>query len=181
MAFGYWSCGQAQYYEGDGGGFPQVRAVMSLVILCLLMAHPCTKMFQLCINQLVWFREGLCEQLKLFINLPSPIPKLQSVASQGSCPNSFSFYYLHLWTRNRVHQGVWGCVKLVQPLRLNLFIGSFEMAIRFSCLLCSAFLNAFLYIVQIHGMETKQYGIKVLVITQGKHTYHQTLNDIMSL
>jgi hypothetical protein len=41
--------------------------------------------------------------------------------------------------------------------------------------------SAFLYIVWIHGMETEQYGIKVLVATYGKHTYHQTLNDIGSL
>jgi hypothetical protein len=31
------------YYNGEGGGFPQVRAVVSLVSLCLPMAHPYTK------------------------------------------------------------------------------------------------------------------------------------------
>jgi len=41
------------YYNGEGGGFPQVRAVVSLVSPCLLMARPCTKMLQLCTNQLV--------------------------------------------------------------------------------------------------------------------------------
>jgi len=44
------------YYKGEGGGFPQVQAVMSLVSLCLLMAHPCIKMPKLRTNQLVvWF------------------------------------------------------------------------------------------------------------------------------
>jgi hypothetical protein len=44
------------YYKGEGGGFPQVRVVMSLVSLCLHVACPCTKVPQLCINQLiVWF------------------------------------------------------------------------------------------------------------------------------
>jgi len=44
------------YYKGEGGGFPQVRAVVSLVSLCLLVVRPCTKMLQLRINQLVvWF------------------------------------------------------------------------------------------------------------------------------
>jgi hypothetical protein len=35
--------------------------------------------------------------------------------------------------------------------------------------------NAFLYIIWIHGMETKQYGIKILVVTYGIHTYHEHL------
>jgi hypothetical protein len=32
-----------EYYKGEGGGFLQVRAMMSLVNQCLLMAHPCIK------------------------------------------------------------------------------------------------------------------------------------------
>jgi hypothetical protein len=32
-----------EYYKGEGGGFPQVGALVSLVSLCLLMARPCTK------------------------------------------------------------------------------------------------------------------------------------------
>jgi hypothetical protein len=44
------------YYKGEGGGFPQVRAVVSLVSMFLLVVRPCTKVFQLCPNQLVvWF------------------------------------------------------------------------------------------------------------------------------
>jgi hypothetical protein len=44
------------YYKGEGGGFPQVWAVVSLVNPCLPMARPCTKVLQLRINQLVvWF------------------------------------------------------------------------------------------------------------------------------
>jgi hypothetical protein len=31
------------YYKGEGGGFPQVRAVVSLVSLSLLVVHPSTK------------------------------------------------------------------------------------------------------------------------------------------
>jgi hypothetical protein len=31
------------YYKGEGGGFPQVRVVVSLVNPCLLVARPCTK------------------------------------------------------------------------------------------------------------------------------------------
>jgi len=44
------------YYKGEGGGFPQVRVVVSLVSPCLLVARPCTKVLQLRTNQLVvWF------------------------------------------------------------------------------------------------------------------------------
>jgi hypothetical protein len=47
---------QKVYYKGEGCGFPQVRAVVSLVNLWLHVVHPCTKVLQLCINQLVvWF------------------------------------------------------------------------------------------------------------------------------
>jgi hypothetical protein len=32
-----------EYYKGEGGGFPQVRVVVSLMNPCLLMVCPCTK------------------------------------------------------------------------------------------------------------------------------------------
>jgi len=35
------------YYKGEGGDFPQIRAVVSFVNLCLLMVHPCTKGVQI--------------------------------------------------------------------------------------------------------------------------------------
>jgi hypothetical protein len=31
------------YYKGEGGGFPQVLALVSFVSLCLPVVHPCTK------------------------------------------------------------------------------------------------------------------------------------------
>jgi hypothetical protein len=44
------------YYKGEGGGFPQVQVVVSLVSPCLLVARPCTKVLKLHTNQLVaWF------------------------------------------------------------------------------------------------------------------------------
>jgi hypothetical protein len=50
------------YYKGEGGGFPQVRAVVSIVSRSLPMVRPSTKVFQLCINQLVvWSCVGSCE------------------------------------------------------------------------------------------------------------------------
>jgi hypothetical protein len=38
------------YYKGEGGGFPQVQAVVSLVSLSLPVARPSTKSLKLCIN-----------------------------------------------------------------------------------------------------------------------------------
>jgi hypothetical protein len=38
------------YYKGEGGGFPQVQAVVNLVNLWLPVARPCTKVFQLRTN-----------------------------------------------------------------------------------------------------------------------------------
>jgi hypothetical protein len=32
-----------EYYKGEGGGFPQIRTVVSLVNPCLLVVNPCTK------------------------------------------------------------------------------------------------------------------------------------------
>ncbi len=41
------------YYKGEGGGFPQVRAMVSFMSPCLPMAGLCTKVLQLRITQLV--------------------------------------------------------------------------------------------------------------------------------
>jgi hypothetical protein len=44
------------YYKWEGGGFSQVRVVVSLVSPCLPVTCSCTKVLQLCINQfVVWF------------------------------------------------------------------------------------------------------------------------------
>jgi hypothetical protein len=57
MTFGCWPRGQAQiHYMRIGGGFPQVRVVvsfMNLVCMCLVLAP---KALKLCTNQFViWF------------------------------------------------------------------------------------------------------------------------------
>jgi hypothetical protein len=66
------------YYMGEGGGFPRVRAVVSLVSPKSAMALPSTKVVPTCANQLVcWFCVGLCEWVKFLFILPSPIPELQ--------------------------------------------------------------------------------------------------------
>jgi len=41
------------HYKGEGGGFPQVRAVVSLVCLCCPWLVLAPKVLQLCTNHLV--------------------------------------------------------------------------------------------------------------------------------
>jgi len=42
------------YYKGEGAGFPQVRAVVSLVCPCCPWLVVAPKVFQLCTNHFVW-------------------------------------------------------------------------------------------------------------------------------
>ncbi len=42
------------YYKREGGGFPQVRAVMSLVCPCGPWLVLAPKVLQLCTNHFVW-------------------------------------------------------------------------------------------------------------------------------
>jgi len=44
MPFGCWPMAKHRvYYKGEGGGFPQVRAMVSLMSFCLPVTRPCTK------------------------------------------------------------------------------------------------------------------------------------------
>jgi len=63
-----------KYYKEEGGGFPHVRAMVSLVSSCLPVAHPCTKMLQLHINNLLFNLGKSMWVIELLINLPSPHP-----------------------------------------------------------------------------------------------------------
>jgi hypothetical protein len=42
------------YYKGEGGGFPQVWAVVSLMCLCCPWLVLAPKVLQLCTNHFVW-------------------------------------------------------------------------------------------------------------------------------
>jgi hypothetical protein len=42
------------YYKGEGGGFPQVRVVVSLVCPCCPWLVPAPKVLQLCTNHFMW-------------------------------------------------------------------------------------------------------------------------------
>jgi hypothetical protein len=91
------------YYKGEGGGFPQVRVVVSFVNPNLHVARPSTKVFQLCTNQLVvWFCVVSCEWLKflstfLVPSWSSSTPLYpQSAVSQRPCLNFLLFQCFHL-------------------------------------------------------------------------------------
>jgi hypothetical protein len=90
------------YYKGEDGGFPQVRTMVSLVNPNLPMARPSTKVFRLCINQLViWFVQVHVSEWLLVI-LPNPISKLQHTPLPSKChepksmPQLLTFSMFHL-------------------------------------------------------------------------------------
>jgi hypothetical protein len=49
------------YYKREGGGFPQVQVVVSLVSSCLLVARSCTKVPNYALTNLLFGLFGLCE------------------------------------------------------------------------------------------------------------------------
>jgi hypothetical protein len=67
------------YYKGEGGGFPQVRAVVSLVCPSCPWLFLAPKVHQKCSNYalttLCWFCASPCERISLS-PLPSPILEL---------------------------------------------------------------------------------------------------------
>jgi hypothetical protein len=64
------------YYKGEGGGFPQIRAVVSLVCPCCPWLILAPKVLQLCTNHLCGLCAGPCGWTSLSTFL-SPIPELQ--------------------------------------------------------------------------------------------------------
>jgi hypothetical protein len=89
------------YYKWEGGGFPQVQAVVNLVNPCLHVTHPCTKVLQLRTNNLLF---GLCKSVwvsEVLINLLSPIPKLQHAPLPPKCckpGNALQFFLLPMFS-----------------------------------------------------------------------------------
>jgi hypothetical protein len=91
------------YYKGEGGGFPQVQAVVSLMSLCFPEDRPCTKCSSYALTNLLF---GLCKfmwVIELFINLPSPHPGTPICPSTPEVLRTkkhapLSFCCFHLWT-----------------------------------------------------------------------------------
>ncbi len=81
MTFGCNPHDQSQrYYKGEGGGFPQIQAVVSL---CMLMACPCIKI-ALIMHSLTNLLFGLCRSIWIIDPLVTcPNPHLKASA----CPS----------------------------------------------------------------------------------------------
>jgi len=100
------------YYKGEGGGFPQVRAVVSLVCLCGMWLVLAPRVFQLCTNHLVrvvcrpvWVSEAC--QLFLVPSRSSNTPLYPSKCCElGSVPQLLLLPLFSTWTHIWVFQGV---------------------------------------------------------------------------
>jgi hypothetical protein len=100
------------YYKGEGGGFPQVRAVVSLVCPCGLWLVLAPRVFQLCTNHLVWV---LCRpvwvseayQLFLVPSRSSNTPLYPSKCCElGNVPQLLLLPLFSTWTHIWIFQGV---------------------------------------------------------------------------
>jgi hypothetical protein len=100
------------YYNGEGGDFPQVRAVVSLMCSCCPRFVLEPKVFQLHINHLVWV---LCKpvwvseacQLFLVPSRSSSTPPHPSKCYElGSVPRFLFLPLFSTWTHIWVFQGV---------------------------------------------------------------------------
>ncbi len=95
------------YYKGEGGGFPQVRAVMSLVCPCCSWLVLALKVLQLCTNHFVWVvcrHVWVSEACQLFLvtSRSSNTPLYPSKCCElGSMPWLFClplfFTWIHIW------------------------------------------------------------------------------------
>ncbi len=111
------------YYKGEGGGFPQVRAVVSLVCPCCSWLVLAPKVLQLRINHLVWV---LCkpmwvsEACQLFL-VPSrssntPLYPLKCCELR-SVPWLLLLSLFSTWTHIWIFQGVGSVSKMMQNIR----------------------------------------------------------------
>jgi len=100
------------YYKGEGGGFPQVRGLVSLVCLCCPWFILAPKVLQLRTNHLVWV---LCrpvwvnEACQLFVvpSRSSNTPLYPSKCCElGSVPWLFLLPLFSIWIHIWIFQGV---------------------------------------------------------------------------
>jgi hypothetical protein len=100
------------YYKGEGGGFPQVRAVMNLVCPCCSWLILAPKVLQLCINHFVWVvwrPVWVSEACQLFLvpSWSSNTPLYPSKCCElGSMPQLLPLSLSSTWTHIWVLQGV---------------------------------------------------------------------------
>jgi len=92
------------YYKGEGGGFPQVRAVVSLVCPCCPWLILAPRVLQLCTNHFVWVvcrPVWVSEAYQLFLvpSRSSNTPLYPSKCCElGSVPWLFPLPLCSIWT-----------------------------------------------------------------------------------
>jgi hypothetical protein len=109
------------YYKGEGGGFPQVRAMVSLVCPCCPWLVLALKVFQLCTNHFVrvvcrpvWVSKAC--QLFLVPSRSSNTPLYPSKCCElGSVPRLFLLPLSFTWISRS-----WECVTL--PIYFSLYL-----------------------------------------------------------
>jgi len=100
------------YYNGEGGGFPQVRAVVSFVCPCCPWFVLAPKVLQLCTNHLVWVvcrPMWVSEACQLFLvpSRSSNTPFYPSKCCElGNMPQLLPLPLSCTWTHFWVLQGV---------------------------------------------------------------------------
>jgi len=100
------------YYKGEGGDFPQVRAVVSLVCPCCPWLVLAPRVLQLCINHFVWVvcrPVWVSEACQLFL-VPSQSSNMPLYPSKccelGSVPRLLPLPLCSTWTHIWILQGV---------------------------------------------------------------------------
>jgi len=107
------------YYKGEGGDFPEVRAVVSLVCPCCPWLVLAPKVLQLRINHLVWVlcrHVWVSEACQLFL-IPSRSSNTLLYPSKcyelRDVPRLFLFLLFSTWTHVWVFQGVGSAPTLI--------------------------------------------------------------------
>ncbi len=114
-----------EYYKGEGGGFPQVQGVMTLLNPCKPVARLCTKSVPtmhyltccLVLCKSIWMIDLLVICPNPHLVAPARLFYPQSAMSQRPYPNFFYFHCFHFGTCIWVFQRVWGCaIQILFPL-----------------------------------------------------------------
>ncbi len=125
-----------KYYKGEGGGFPQVWAMVSLVNPYMFKAP---KVLQKCSNYIltnllfglcksIWIIESLVTHLNPHPKVPTCPSYPRNVMSKGVDPNSLfhCFHFgIHIWVNERI----WGCITLSSKttfVRVNFKVNLFQ-------------------------------------------------------
>jgi hypothetical protein len=123
------------YYKGEGGGFPQVRAMVSLVCSCCPWLILAPKVLQLCTNHFVWvvcrpmWVNEAC-QLFLVPSRNSNTPLYPSKCCElRSVPRLLLLPLFSTWTHIWVLQGVEGASQIV----LKIWHSKYTFFFRFFC------------------------------------------------